>query len=162
VTRKLQSVTQARERAGQLEEQAFVEVLRTADALTRKGGAVLKPSGLSATQYNVLRILRGAGAEGLACSKVGCRMISRDPDITRLLDRLESRGLISRARGEKDRRIVKTYITQEGLRILAELDGPVQEVHRHQLGHMSREKLRQLMRLLEIARIQVEEPDSGG
>jgi DNA-binding MarR family transcriptional regulator len=162
VARKLQSVTQARERAGQLEEQAFVEVLRTADALTRKAGAVLKPSGLSATQYNVLRILRGAGAEGLACSKVGCRMISRDPDITRLLDRLESRGLISRARGEKDRRVVKTFITEEGLRILAELDGPVQELHRRQLHHMSREKLRQLMRLLEVARIRVEELHSGG
>ena len=71
-----------------LEEQVFVGLLRTADALSRGSDALLKPSGLSATQYNVLRILRGAGAEGLACREVGCRMISRDPDITRLLDRL--------------------------------------------------------------------------
>lgn len=162
MARKLQSAKHAPERGAQLEEQAFVAVMRTADALTRKAGAVLKPTGLSETQYNVLRILRGAGAEGLACSEVGCRMISRDPDITRLLDRLESRGLISRAREEKDRRVVKTYITDAGLRILAELDGPVQELHRRQLGHMSREKLRQLLRLLEMTRIQVEEPHLGG
>ena len=153
---KAQSATRARKRGAQLEEQVFVGVMRTADALTRSAGPVLKPSGLSATQYNVLRILRGAGAEGLACSEVGCRMISRDPDITRLLDRLESRGLISRARGQKDRRVVKTYITKEGLRILAELDGPVQEFHRRQLRHMPPEKLRQLLRLLEMARIQEE------
>lgn len=89
-------------------------------------------------------------------------MISRDPDITRLLDRLESRGLISRAREENDRRVVKTNITEKGLRILAELDGPVQEVHRRQLGHMPREKLRQLLRLLEMARIQAEEAHSDG
>jgi DNA-binding MarR family transcriptional regulator len=152
----------SRKRGAQLEEQVFVGVMRTADALTRNAGSVLKPSGLSATQYNVLRILRGAGPEGLACSEVGCRMISRDPDITRLLDRLEARGLISRTRGEKDRRVVKTYITKEGLRILAELDGPVQELHRRQLRHMPPEKLRQLSRLLEMARIQEEAAHADG
>src|ERR1700674_2592804 len=95
----------------QLEAQVFVSLLRTADALARGAESLLKPTGLSATQYNVLRILRGAGKEGLACREVGCRMISRDPDITRLLDRMESRGLIARARGEEDRRVVKTRIT---------------------------------------------------
>ncbi len=90
-----------------LEAQVFVNLLRTADALARGAEALLKPTGLSATQYNVLRILRGAGPEGLACREVGCRMISRDPDITRLMDRMESRGLIARARGEEDRRLLE-------------------------------------------------------
>jgi DNA-binding MarR family transcriptional regulator len=145
-----------------LEEQVFVNMLRTADVLARGGEALLKPTGLSATQYNVLRILRGAGAEGLACREVGCRMISRDPDITRLLDRMESRALISRARGQEDRRVVKTRITPEGLRVLGELDVPVQEFHRRQLHHLRPKELRTLSRLLERARAQVEAPCSPG
>ena len=143
-----------------LEEQVFVNVMRTADALARGGEALLKPTGLSATQYNVLRILRGAGTQGLACREVGCRMISRDPDITRLLDRMESRGLIARAREEQDRRVVKTRITPEGLRVLAELDAPVQELHRRQLNHLPAKELRQLSRLLERVRAQAETPCS--
>src|ERR1700757_1930381 len=79
----------------------FVSLLRTADALTRDAEALIKPFNLSGSQYNILRILRGAGEKGLACHEVGCKLISRDPDITRLLDRLESRGLIARTR-EKD------------------------------------------------------------
>jgi DNA-binding MarR family transcriptional regulator len=144
----------------QLEAQVFVSLLRTADALARGAEALLKPTGLSATQYNVLRVLRGAGTEGLACREVGCRMISRDPDITRLLDRMESRGLIARARGEHDRRIVKTRITAEGLRVLEELDAPVQELHRRQLHHLPAKELRQLSRLLERARMQAETKSS--
>jgi len=143
-----------------LEEQVFVNLLRTADALARGGEALLKPTGLSATQYNVLRILRGAGTEGLACREVGCRLISRDPDITRLLDRMESRGLIARAREEEDRRVVKTRITAEGFRVLGELDAPVQELHRRQLHHLPAKELRQLSRLLERARTQVQAPCS--
>jgi DNA-binding MarR family transcriptional regulator len=143
-----------------LEEQVFVNLLRTADALARGGEALLKPTGLSATQYNVLRILRGAGTEGLACREVGCRMISRDPDITRLLDRMESRRLISRARGEEDRRVVKTRIAPEGLRVLGELDAPVQEFHRRQLHHLRPQELQTLSRLLERARTQTEAPCS--
>jgi DNA-binding MarR family transcriptional regulator len=143
-----------------LEAQVFVNLLRTADALARGAEALLKPTGLSATQYNVLRILRGAGKKGLACREVACRMISRDPDITRLLDRMESRGLISRARGEEDRRVVKTRITPEGLRVLGELDAPVQELHRRQLHHLRPKELRTLSRLLERARMQAEAPCS--
>jgi DNA-binding MarR family transcriptional regulator len=142
------------------EEQVFVSLLRTAEALTRRGEALLKPAGLSATQYNVLRILRGAGEQGLACSEVGCRLISRDPDITRLLDRMEARGWIARTREERDRRVVKTRITAEGLRILGELDAPVRELHRRQLQHMTARQLRQLLSLLERARSQVEGRDS--
>lgn len=139
------------------EERVFVSLLRTADALSRAGEILLKPYGLSATQYNALRILRGAGAEGLACSEVAERLISRDPDITRLLDRMESRGLIVRARESQDRRVVKTRITEAGLRLLAELDGPVQELHRRQLRHLSGREIRQFSNLLERARKLVEE-----
>jgi DNA-binding MarR family transcriptional regulator len=143
-----------------LEAQVFVNLMRTADALARGAEALLKSTGLSATQYNVLRILRGAGAAGLACNEIGCRMISRDPDITRLLDRLESRRLIARTRGEQDRRVVNTRITADGLRILKELDGPVQELHLRQLHHLPAKELRQLSRLLERARTPAESPCS--
>jgi DNA-binding MarR family transcriptional regulator len=155
---KRKIATRVRVLETELEVQVFVSLLRTADALARGAETLLKPSGLSATQYNVLRILRGAGAEGLACREVGCRLISRDPDITRLLDRMESRGLILRARGEKDRRVVRTRITAEGLQILRELDAPVRELHRRQLHNLSARELRKLSRLLERARPAVEAP----
>src|SRR4029079_5455628 len=95
---RLQKEIQQTRPFGSLEEEAFLGLQRTADALARRAYDVLKPSGLSATQYNVLRILRGAGEAGLACGEIGERMITRDPDITRLLDRLEARHLIARAR----------------------------------------------------------------
>ena len=106
------------------EEDAFVSLMRTSDLLARSVEKVLKSADISPTQYNVLRILRGA-PQGLACSEIGKRMITRDPDITRLLDRLEKRELISRCRETKDRRMVLTRITAEGLRLLRELDAPV-------------------------------------
>jgi DNA-binding MarR family transcriptional regulator len=139
-----------------LEGQVFVSIIRTADAFTRGGEAVLKPARLSGTQYNILRILRGAEEGGLACREIGDRLISRDPDLTRLLDRMESRELIARSRELKDRRVVKTRITAEGLRILHDLDEPVQNLHRKQLLRLSEEQLRQLLLLLEQARAQVE------
>ena len=135
------------------EEQAFLDLLRTTDLLSRGPAQVLKAEDLSATQYNVLRILRGA-PKGLACGEIGNRMITRDPDITRLLDRLEKRGLISRARDTKDRRMVLTHITSEGLKLLSRLDEPVQESHRRQLGHLGRERLRQLAELMSACRKQ--------
>jgi DNA-binding MarR family transcriptional regulator len=143
-----------------LEAQVFVSLLRAADALARGAEALLKPYNLSGTQYNVLRILRGAGDEGLACREVGGRLISRDPDITRLLDRMESRGWISRAREAQDRRVVKTRITAEGLRLLDELDMPVRDLHRRQLRHLPAKQLRQLSNLLDRARERVEAPHS--
>jgi DNA-binding MarR family transcriptional regulator len=143
-----------------LEARVFVSLMRTADALARGAEALLKPYGLSGTQYNILRILRGAGEKGLACREVGSRLISRDPDITRLLDGMESRGLIIRAREMKDRRVVKTRITVEGLRLLEELDKPVQELHRRQLRHLPAVQLRQLSNLLNRARERVEETHS--
>jgi DNA-binding MarR family transcriptional regulator len=115
---------------------------------------VLKTEDLSATQYNVLRILRGA-PEGLPCGEIASRMITRDPDVTRLLDRLEKRGLISRCRETKDRRTVMARITPDGLKLLSRLDEPVQAAHRKQLGHLGRERLRVLTELLRAFRSQL-------
>ena len=142
-------VSQAR--AACPEELAFLELLRTSDQLNRRLVPVLKAEELSETQYNVLRILRGA-PEGLPCGEIGNRMITRDPDITRLLDRLEKRSLISRCREAKDRRTVLTRITPEGLKLLSRLDEPVQNAHRERLGHLGRERLKALCDLLRAAR----------
>jgi DNA-binding MarR family transcriptional regulator len=143
-----------RRRAACLEEGAFLDLLRTTDMLSRGLIQALKTEGLSATQYNVLRILRGA-PEGLPCGEIASRMITRDPDVTRLLDRLEKRGLISRCRETKDRRTVVARITPDGLKLLTRLDEPVRETHRKQLGHLGRECLRTLTELLRVARSQV-------
>ena len=141
-------------RFGSREENAFVDLLRTCDLLSRGLAHLLKAEDLSPTQYNVLRILRGSPA-GLPCGEIACRMITRDPDVTRLLDRLEKRGLISRSRDSKDRRAVVTRITQEGLKLLERLDGPIQEGHRKQLGHLGQERLAELADLLAVARAKI-------
>jgi DNA-binding MarR family transcriptional regulator len=134
-----------------LEEQAFVALQRTADRLAARVSEMLKQHGLSATQYNALRILRGAGPRGLACSEIGERMINRDPDITRLVDRLERRGFVERSREQKDRRVITTRITPAGLQTLKELDRPIQEYHHQLLGHLGEQRLHSLIRLLEAA-----------
>ena len=133
------------------EEAVFLDLLRTCDLLSRGPARVLKAEELSATQYNVLRILRGM-PEGLPCGEIASRMITRDPDVTRLLDRLEKRGLILRWRETKDRRMVMVRIRVAGLKLLTRLDEPVQEVHRRQLGHLGKNRLRALSDLLAIAR----------
>ncbi len=135
-----------------LAEEAFLGVLRAAEALLRDVELLLKPADLSHTQYNVLRILRGAGPQGLACREIGERMLTCDPDITRLLDRLEARGLVRRERERRDRRVAKTRITDEGLRILRGLDAPVAELHRRQLQQLPGRRRRLLVRLLEQVR----------
>jgi DNA-binding MarR family transcriptional regulator len=136
------------------EEAAYLDLLRTTDMLSRGLIPVLKAEDLSSTQYNVLRILRGA-PEGLPCGEIGNRMITKDPDITRLLDRLEKRGLISRSRDAKDRRTVTARITTAGLKLLGRLDEPVQAAHRKQLGHLGRNRLRALTELLQVSRAKV-------
>jgi len=138
-------------RAVGLEERVYLDLLRTSETLSRGISEVLESENLSPTQYNVLRILRGA-PDGLACGEIGNRMITRDPDITRLLDRLEKRDLISRWRLTEDRRVVMARILTEGLRLLARLDGPVEETHRRQLGHLGRDRLETLAALLEACR----------
>src|SRR5450432_558817 len=129
------------------EETASVDLFRTADLLSRAPAQLLKSEDLSPTQYNVLRILRGAPS-GLPCGEIAARMITRDPDITRLLDRLAKRGLIARRRETKDRRVVLTRITPEGLELLARLDAPVQRMHREQMGHLGRNRMKTLIQLL--------------
>ncbi len=135
-----------------LEQEALLNVLHTADMLMQRIAGVLKPFKLSHSQYNVLRILRGVGPAGLACQEVAERMITRDPDITRLLDRLEARGLVTRTRDQKDRRVVTVRITPEGLRLLEALDQPIAEVDRQPLQHLGEQRLRALIQLLELTR----------
>lgn len=137
---------------GSLEEEVLLNIVRTADALDRAQTELLKRAGLTGSQYNALRILRGAGANGLMCAEIGDRMIARDPDVTRLLDRLEKRGLIIRAREKADRRVVTTRITDEGLAAIKPLDKPLAELSVGQLAHMSRTELETLRDLLERAR----------
>ncbi|MGB9073063.1 MAG: MarR family transcriptional regulator [Terriglobales bacterium] len=134
------------------EQEAYLSLLRTADALQSSMEARLKEFGLTGTQYNALRILRGAGAEGLPCSEVGERMITRDPDITRLLDRMQKRGLVERARGKRDRRVVYGKIAAAGLKLLRELDEPIEKHGREMLKHVGQAKLKQLVDLLELVR----------
>jgi DNA-binding MarR family transcriptional regulator len=136
-----------------LEEEAALNVVRTADVLMQRVGEVLKPHGLSATQYNVLRILRGAGDEGVSSKDVGCRLLARDPDITRLMDRLEKRGLVARDRAREDRRVVTHRLTTEGLALLSELDEPIESANREMMKHISPEKLKTLIAILEEIRI---------
>jgi DNA-binding MarR family transcriptional regulator len=135
-----------------LEAEAFLGLLRTADQLQARLMEMLKPYGLSPTQYNALRILRGAGAKGLPCSEIGERMINRDPDITRLMDRLERRGLVERSRDPKDRRVIKAQILPAGLKLLESLDLPVIQFQRALLGQLGDARLRTLIRLLDAAR----------
>lgn len=131
---------------------ALLNVMRTADWLSRGVVEILKPHDLSPTQYNVLRILRGAGCEGRKCGEISDRLVTRDPDITRLLDRLAKRGLISRERSEADRRVVFTRITPAGLDLLEELDAPITEAHTRQFANLNAEQLATLSHLLELVR----------
>ena len=144
--------TDRKPKAGSLpEEVAHLEMMRTMEALSHRFAQVLKPEDLSSTQYNVLRILRGS-SDGLPCGEISNRMVTRDSDITRLLDRLEKRALVSRSREIKDRRTVWARITPQGLELLARLDEPVRTAHRNALGHLGSKQLNLLSDLLRVAR----------
>lgn len=136
---------------GDREEDVYLSMLRTVERLSRGVVETLGRADLTPTQYNALRILRGAGDAGASCTEISDRMVTKDSDVTRLLDRLEARELISREREAKDRRRVVARITDEGLRVLAELDGPVAETHHRQLGHLGEKQLATLGRLLKAA-----------
>jgi len=135
-----------------VEEEAFLNLLRSADCLQRAFHLKTRDWGLTSTQYNVLRILRGAHPNGLTCSAIGSRMITAEPDITRLLGRLKGLGLIEQERDQQDRRVVWTEITASGLELLARMDPVIQRVPVELLGHMKGGELRELIRLLEAAR----------
>jgi DNA-binding MarR family transcriptional regulator len=141
-----------------LEVEAYLNLVRTADHLARELTALLKPYDLHSAQYNVLRILRGAGSDGLPCGEIGARMVTYDPDITRLLDRLERRGLVTRSRGQEDRRVVLVRITQAGTTLLAksDLDSKLLDGHKRALGHLGKEELTRLIDTLESIRDRLE------
>ena len=149
---KLQQEIQQTKAIRLLEEETTLNIVRTADVLMLALADVLKPLLLSATQYNVLRILRGAGSGGASCKDIGGRLVARDPDITRLMDRLEQRGLVSRDRAKEDRRVVAHRLTRAGLELANELDRPIEALHRKIMGHMKAAKLRELIGLLEEVR----------
>jgi DNA-binding MarR family transcriptional regulator len=134
------------------EQEAFLNLQRTAEHLRRKSAEMLKPWELSGPQYNVLRILRGAGREGLPCSEIGARMVTEDSDITRLLDRLAKKGLIERARSPRDRRVVTTRATRKALSLLLELDGPMRDSAKQLMGGLSATELDSLNATLERLR----------
>ncbi len=134
------------------EEEAFLNLLRTSDALHRAFHRKTRDWGITSTQYNVLRILRGAQPDGLTCAAIGSRMITADPDITRLLRRLKGLKLIHQRRDRQDRRVVWTQISEAGLELLDAMDPVIQQAPQELLGHMTREELTELIRLLEHAR----------
>jgi len=135
-----------------LENRIFIALLQAADALGQEAEYLLKAAGLTGAQYNVLRILRGAEPAGLPCRGIADRMISHDPDMTRLLDRMEKRGLITRVRQADDRRVVKTRVTAPGLSLLKTLDRPVHDLHKRQFRHLPAARLKILSELLEELR----------
>jgi DNA-binding MarR family transcriptional regulator len=137
---------------GSLQQEAYLSVVRTTSTLTDRVEDLLKPYGISATQYNVLRILRGAGQGGLCRNELRDRMLTRMPDMTRLLDRMEEAGLVTRSREQEDRRMVLTQITARGKELLGELDRPMTELHRDQLAALTKDQLRTLIDLLTAIR----------
>ena len=134
------------------EQETQLSLIRTAALLTDAFEQMLKPYGITSAQYNVLRILRGAHPHGLCRNEVRDRMLTRMPDMTRLLDRMEEAGLVSRARETEDRRMVRTHITDQGLELLHDLDEPVAQEHQRRFGHLTGAQLRQLTQLLGIVR----------
>ena len=151
--RRLRYAIKQRKPFESLEQEVFLEVLRTGNALIQDLVDLLRPYRLTQPQYNVLRILRGAGSVGLPTGEVGERMVvSREPDVTRLLIRMEGHGLVQRERRSDNRRFVTARITREGLRLLKALDEPIRQMHARQLRHMTRRELDLLAGLLERAR----------
>ena len=135
-----------------VEEEAFLNLGRTFELLQEKVIGLLKQYQLTSTQYNMLRILRGAGPEGLTCSQATGRMLTPDPDVTRLLDRMEARHMISRERSQEDRRVVITRITPEGLALAAEIDRPLADLLRSLMGRAGQNRLKELIDILETLR----------
>ena len=140
------------------EEEALLNLLRTSDCLNRAVHVKTRTWGVTSTQYNVLRILRGAQPDGLTCAAIGSRMITAEPDITRLLQRLKALKLIRQKRDSEDRRVVRTQISGAGLALLEEMDPAILALPDELLGHLERGELKELIRLLELARKRNEEP----
>lgn len=135
-----------------VQEEALLGLLKTADRLRRLAGGVVEPFGISNQQYNVLRILRGTGEEGLPTLEIADRLIEQAPGITRLLDRLEKKKLIRRRRCSEDRRQVLCWITPAGMELLARLDKPAEKFGRQALNMLSEKELRALVGILDRVR----------
>jgi DNA-binding MarR family transcriptional regulator len=135
-----------------LHQEAELSLVRTTNMLENNFEQLLKPHGITGTQYNVLRILRGAGPEGLCRNEVSERLLNRMPDATRLLDRMEAAGLVTRERSTEDRRLVRTQLTEKGRKLVNSLDDRVEKEHERQLGHLSEKELRSLIDLLTLIR----------
>lgn len=135
-----------------LEDEVFVNILRTAEVLMRHQTEFLKGYELTPSQYNVLRILRGAEPDGLICREISERMVAFDPDVTKLLDRLEAKGFLTRERQQKDRRVITVRISDEGLALLKKIDKPILTSVGGLLGHLGEKKLKTLNNLIEEAR----------
>jgi DNA-binding MarR family transcriptional regulator len=149
---RLKAEIRQRKPFSSVHEEVALSLVRTADAVMTPLTAVLREVNLSFSQYNILRVLRGAGDDGLPCGEITGRMVRRDPDLTRLLDRLEGRGLINRARGTVDRRVVLASISDEGRQLLTELDEPIRRATKEGLAHMTAARLELLRELLDEAR----------
>jgi DNA-binding MarR family transcriptional regulator len=134
------------------QHEAHLSLVRTGALLTDDVELALRPHGVTAAQFNVLRILRGAEPEGLCRNELRDRMLTRMPDMTRLLDRMEEGGLVVRSRGTADRRLVSTHITKVGLRLLAEVDPVVEETHQRRFRQLGRDQIRSLLELLAAVR----------
>jgi len=128
-------------------EQAMSEIVRTARLLEDAAELLLKDHGISAAQYNVLRILRGTGCDGLGRNEIRGRLLARMPDVTRLLDRMEEAGLVRRERDSSDRRCVPTYLTEQGRALVDRLDEPIRELHQRHFGQFSEGELQQIVDL---------------
>ncbi len=134
------------------EVEAYLNLIRTADVLHSEANALMRQFETTQPQYNVLRILRGAGEAGLCGRDIHERMVTRDSDMTRLLDNLERKELVTRVRCEQDRRVVHAHVTQAGLDLLERMEKPMLELKEDQFKHISPNKLRSLSRLLEEVR----------
>ncbi|MFM8476458.1 MAG: MarR family winged helix-turn-helix transcriptional regulator [Planctomycetaceae bacterium] len=134
------------------EQEAFLNLWRTYDCLKAVEDELFSQHQLSAQQYNALRLLRSAYPNSLQTLALGRRLISRCPDTTRMLDRLEQRGLVERGRRSENRRVVDVRITQEGLSLLEAMQDDVQQMHQRQLGHLTSTQLQELTRLLKQLR----------
>jgi DNA-binding MarR family transcriptional regulator len=152
MTTRLQDEIRQTKPFASLEEEAYLSLERTTAVLRHHLAESLKAYGITGTQLNVLRILRGAQPVGLCRNEIGDRLVAQVPDVTRLLDRMQDAGLVVRERSAEDRRLVRTRITGDGLALLARLDQPLLDLHRQQLGHLSPDELRALIDLLGVVR----------
>ncbi len=149
---KLAAEIRQNKRFALLEEEALLNLLRTHEFIQQRQTEFFKGYRLTSTQYNILRILRGAGGDGVSCSEAAERMVTADPDITRLLDRLEARELIVRERRREDRRVVVSRITGRGLELLQTIDKPLAEFLKRRMGRIGKKDLERLIAILESLR----------